>query len=211
MLRGRGASAVLVCLLLEGPASTTVSACCEYVPTFLENAQWPCATLLVVVVERTGIEYSPGRRPLGATVRVTRVLRGSYPDRRLTIWGGGGVFGPEPTAKSFPVGSTWAILLHRIEEGTPELRYSFGSECVGPVALRLGPDDPSGRHLREQLDRATGDGIPRWRSECLSGTSDSCYALACAQEQGLGVRRDLDSARTLYRRAFELEDGRIEE
>jgi hypothetical protein len=201
------------CLILGASSSRTTSASCEREGTFLDKAEWPCTTVLAVVVERTGFEYSPGSDGFyGATVRVTRVLRGDYPDRLLTIWGGGGMAGPPPTAKSLPVGSTWAVVLRPIETGNPGVRYSFGGqECEGGVAIPLGPDDPSGRSLHEQLDRATSDSVPRWRSECLSGTSDSCYALACAQEQGLGVRRDLSSALALYRRAYEIRAGIMEE
>jgi hypothetical protein len=198
-------------LLLGASSSRTANACCEYSPTFLEKAQWPCATVLAVVVERTAVELSPGAGSdfRGVTVRVSRVLRGSHPDRRLTIWGGGGFVGPP---RGFAVGSTWSVFLYPMDPGFPQaVRYGFGSECTGEVAIPLSPDDTSGNSIREQLDRATSDSVPRWRSECLSGTSDSCYALACAEEQGLGVRRDLSSARALYRRAFELEDGRIAE
>ena len=91
------------------------------------------------------------------------------------------------------------------------VRYGFGSECSGEVAIPLSPDDASGAFIREHLDRATSDSVPRLRSECLSGTSDSCYALACAEEQGLGVRPDLSSARALYRRAYEIRAGIMEE
>jgi hypothetical protein len=142
---------------------------------------------------------------------VTRVLRGDYADREVTIWGGGGprFAGSPPTATSFPVGSTWAVVLRRIETGYEPARYRFGDECEGEVAVPLGPEDPSGSALRKQMDRATSDSIQRWQGECLSGKSDSCYDFACAQERGLGVRRDLSSARALYRRAVELENGRI--
>jgi hypothetical protein len=172
--------------------------------------------VLAVVVERSGIELIQGNNPYGfygAEVRVTQVLRGAFTERRLTIWGGGGFAGPLPTPEIFPVGSSWAIVLRPMDPGIlPSVGYrSGGDECEGELVRPLGPDDPSAHSLRKQLDRGTSNSIPRWRSECLSGTSDSCYALACAQEQGLGIRRDLSSARALYRRAFELRDGRIEE
>jgi len=145
----------------------------------------------------------------GVTVRVTRVLRGDYTDRLVTIWGGGGFAGPPP---GFAVGSAWAVFLYPMGPGFPEpVRYGFGSECSGAVVIPLSPDDASGNFVREQIDRATSDGAPRMRKDCLSGSSDSCYALACAQEQGLGVRRDLSSALALYRRAYEIAAGIMEE
>jgi hypothetical protein len=201
-------------LLLGAASSRTASACCEASPSFLENAHWPCATVLAVVVERIGVEISPGLGSgfAGVTVRVNRVLRGRHPDRRVTIWGGGGFHGPPP---GFAVGSTWAVLLYPMAGGSPGfpqgVRYGFGTECSGEIAIPLSPDDTSGQYVREALDRATSDSVPRLRSNCLSGTGASCYALACAQEQGLGVRRDLSSALALYRRAYEISAGIMEE
>ena len=204
-------SLAALCLLFVGPISTTASASCERVPTFIEKAQRPCANVLVVVVERTGFEHPQADALYGVTGRVTRVLRGDYADREVTIWGGGGprFAGSPPTARSHPVGSAWAVVLRRMEDGFPPARYRFGDECEGEVAVPLGPEDPSGSALRNQMDRATSDSIQRWHGECLSGKGESCYDFACAQELGLGVRRDLTSARALYRRAFELEDSRI--
>ena len=193
-------------LLLGGAAPRTVSASCEHSPSFLEKAQSPCATVLVVVVE----QLPPGSDFHPATVRVTRILRGGYPDRSLAIWGGGGFVGPP---RGFVVGSTWAVLPYPIEGSRPQdvWRYGFGSECSGEVAMPLGPADPSCSSLRKQLDRITSASLPRFRSECISGDADSCYAAACADEQGLGVRRDLTSARALYRRAYELEESLVDE
>ena len=193
-------------LLLSGAAPRTASASCEYSPGFLEKAQWPCSTVLAVVVEErpTGSDFSP------TTVRVTRVLRGAYPDRSMEIWGGGGFSG---APRGFTVGSTWVVLPYWIEGAKPRefWHYGFGAECTGQIAMPLSPDDPSGSSLRTHLDHVTAMSLPRFRIECLSGDSDSCFAAACAEEQGLGVRRDLDSARAHYRRAYELEDGLREE
>jgi len=193
-------------LLLSGATPITASACCESSPPFLEKAQWPCATVLVVVVEQTPPDSD--FRP--TTVRVTHVLRGAYPDRSLAIWGGGGFIGPP---RGFTVGSTWAVLPHPIEGAGPQdvWRHGFGSECTGEIAMPLGPDDPSGSALRKQLDGITAASLPRFRSECLSGDAESCYAAACADEQGLGVRRNLTSARALYRRAYELQESLVDE
>ena len=205
-MRG-GLSLAAVCVLLGGSASAMASARCERAATFLELTQFPCATVLVAVVERTGIELSPRLDLRGASMRVTRVLRGAYPDpyRPLKLWGGSGS-GPAPTAETFPVGSTWAVVLYPLEGGELEdpFRYRLGGECAGEVAIRFGPEDESGGSLRKQMDRATAESLPRMRSECASGEDRSCYAVACAQEQGLGVRRDLESARAFYRRAYRL-------
>ena len=204
-------------VLLGGFTSRTASARCETrYATFLELTQFPCATVLIAVVEpaqsetlseRTGIKTLPVRYLHSATVRVTRVLRGAYPDmeRPLTLWGGDDQ-GPAPGPDTFPVGSTWAVVLYPIEDADPDdpMRYRLGGECVAEVATRLGPDEASGKPLRQQMDRATRESLPRLKSECAAGEDRSCYAVACAQEQGLGVRRDLDSARVFYRRAYTL-------